>query len=285
MDAEKAPSVPADVDLSKPNSARLYDWYLGGSGNFEVDREFGRRIMAEFPLVRPTAVSNRRWLGRVVRAAARAGITQFLDLGSGVPTVGNVHEIAAQELGDGPARVVYVDNEHVACAHAQLTLEDQHAQHWCGVVQADFRHPQAVLAHPETQRLLDFTAPVCVMFASVLHFIGPGDDPAGLVQRYRATLAAGSWIAVSQPTDEIEDPEAAEGMRTIMRSYAAAGTPAWTRTHREVAAWFDAFTLVEPRLSRAPDWRPELDADPELASDEAQVRDCYWCVVGQVPTS
>lgn len=285
MDFDQAPTVPATVDVSKPNSARLYDWYLGGKQNFAADREFGKRILAEFPLVSLTARSNRRWLGRVVRAAARSGISQFLDLGAGVPTVGNVYEIAAHELGEAGARVVYVDNEHVAAAHAQITLEQQQVQHWCGVVQEDYRHPEAIRTHPETQRLLDRTQPICVLFASVLHFIGPGDDPAGLLHRYRAGLAPGSWVAVSQPTDEIADPATAEQLRTIFDSYTRVGTPSWLRTHREVASWFDGFTLVEPGLVRAPDWRPDIADDPAIRNDEDQVRDCYWCAVGKIPAS
>src|SRR5438067_9489970 len=135
-DDDSAPPAPAGVDTDKPSVARTYDWFLGGTHNYAVDREFGRQVLSLFPLVQPIARSNRAWMNRVVRAAVDAGIRQFLDLGSGVPTVGNVHEVVRDALPAGErAGVVYVDYEEVAAAHARITLETEGATDWAGFIQ------------------------------------------------------------------------------------------------------------------------------------------------------
>src|SRR5436309_11683831 len=145
-----APPAPAGVDTEKPSAARVYDWYLGGTQNWAVDREFGRKAVALFPHIRPLCRQSRTMMNRIVRAALDAGCRQFLDLGSGVPTVGNVHEVVRETLPeDEQAAVVYVDYEEVAAAHARITLETEGVRGWAGFVQADLRDPKGVLADPE----------------------------------------------------------------------------------------------------------------------------------------
>lgn len=280
-DEGQAPAAPDGVVLDRPSAARLYDYYLGGDANFEVDRSYGRRFAAEFPLLKPVALTNRRWLGRVVQAALDAGIRQFLDLGSGIPTVGAVHRIIEQAPGvDGrTARVVYVDYEPVAVTHSHTLLEQDDAGDWAGAVQADYRDPEAVYAHETTRRLLDLTQPVCVTMASVLQFVGGGDRPDAFIGAYLEPLAAGSWLAANQPTvDDAPETGAAE-LRTLFDSYGQAGAPAWLRARDEFADWFTGLRLLEPGIVHATDWRP--DDQPQVA--EQQARPYYWSAVGEKP--
>lgn len=278
---DHAPPPPEQADLEKPSAARIYDWYLGGASNYAVDREFGKKAVATFPLIRPMARSNRNWLGRVVRAALDAGITQFLDVGSGIPTVGNVHQLVADTLGPGRGRVVYVDSEPVAAAHAQLILEREQAEQWAGIVQEDLRNPEAIFTNPTTRRLLDPAQPVCVLLVSVLHFIGGADDVPAVIAGYRDQLAAGSWLGLSHITVDDTTPEQAAQLETLREAYKNTQNPAWIRTRDELASWFAGFDFVEPGLVHLTDWRPKPHRR-ELVLD-ADVRPFYWAGVGQLP--
>lgn len=277
----RAPAAPDGVVLDQPSAARLYDYYLGGYANFEVDRSYARRFAAEFPLLAPVALTNRRWLGRVVQAALAAGIRQFLDLGSGIPTVGSVHQVIAgtPEVDERAARVVYVDYEPVAVTHSQTLLGQDDAEQWAGAVQADYRDPEAVYGHAITRRLLDLDRPVCVTMASVLQFVGDGDRPDVFIRRYLEPLAAGSWLAANQPTVDDAPPAGAAEIRTLFDSYRQAGTPAWLRGRGEFTAWFDGLTLLEPGVVHATDWRP--DGQPQIVEQDA--RPYYWSAVGEKP--
>lgn len=277
--AEQAPEAPEFVDLDRPSAARIYDWYLGGAQNFALDREFGKRMIEQFPLIQPAVVSNRRWLGRVVRAALDAGITQFLDLGAGIPSVGPPHQFVRDAVGD-QGRVVYVDYEPVAYAHATLLVEREGAQQWCGVLDADYRTPEAVLGHEVTRSLLDFTRPVCVLLASVLQFVGDQDDIPGTLASYRDRLSPGSWMAISHPAVDDADPDEVAKAMPVARSYQDTQNPLWVRDRDEIAGWFAGLDMVEPGLTHAVDWRPdEADADEQ----EARVRPFYWAGAGAVP--
>src|SRR5437764_3651877 len=171
---DAAPVAPAGVDTTKPSAARIYDWYLGGDHNWAVDREFGKRAVQLWPGMKAMARRNRAFMNRVVEAALDAGIRQFLDLGSGVPTVGNVHEILRRRLPQNPdATVVYVDYEPVAAAHSTLILEQDEATGWAGLVQRDLRDPQAIVEDDATRALIDFDQPLCVLMIAVMHFVGP----------------------------------------------------------------------------------------------------------------
>jgi O-methyltransferase involved in polyketide biosynthesis len=279
-----APIAPAGVDTEKPSAARIYDWYLGGDQNWAVDREFGRKAEQLWPLIKPTARHNRAWMNRVVEAALDAGIRQFLDLGSGVPTVGNVHEIIKRRLPEGEdATVVYVDYEPVAAAHSTLILERDGATDWAGLVQRDLRDPRAIFRDQETKRLLDFDEPVCVMIVSVLHFIGPDDNPGKVLDAYKSHVAPGSWLALSHASveDAPEESEDTAAVRRLIATYQNTSNPMWLRNRAQIAAWFDGWEMVEPGISRLYQWRP----DHEATELEIKASPFGWCGAARKPSS
>ncbi|GGP75256.1 SAM-dependent methyltransferase [Saccharothrix coeruleofusca] len=248
-----SPSEPrSDVDLSVPSAARAYDYFLGGAHNFAVDREFADQVLRIAPSVPAVTRLNRSFLRRVVEFCLDQGIRQFLDLGSGIPTVGNVHEIAAQT--DPACRVVYVDYEPVAYAHAKQLL----AGHpFATIIQADIRAPEKVLEHPDTRRLIDFSQPVALLMVGVLLFISDEDRPAELIAAYRERLAPGSFLAISHIASEQAAPELQAEVGRLVDAYAAADEYVHVRTHAEILRWFEGADLVEPGLVRLPDWRPD----------------------------
>lgn len=278
---ESAPEAPAEVDTEKPSAARIYDWYLGGNQNWAVDREFGKRAVEVFPHARELARQNRDFLGRVVKAAIAAGIRQFLDLGSGVPTVGNVHEIVRDNLPAGErASVVYVDYEPVAAAHSTVLLEQDGSTDWAGLVQADLRETDAVLGHRTTKRLIDFRRPVCLLLIGVLHFIGADDRPDDIVERYRRRLAPGSWLAVSHFTDEDLPDEGVAIVHQLVEAYQRTSNPLWIRGRAEIEPWFGGWPLVEPGFVPPADWR----ADKPLSSAGRRARPFGWSAVARRPS-
>lgn len=173
MQTPTEPPPPPELDLTRPNVARTYDYYLGGDNNWAIDREHGDHVIRNlWPEVRAAARQNRDFLRRAVTSAVGAGVRQFLDLGSGIPTVGNVHQVARRAAGDEDGlRVVYVDYEPVAAAHATVLLEREGLD-WAGIIEADLRAVNQVLRHDTTKRLLDFQQPVCLLLVAVLHFFG-----------------------------------------------------------------------------------------------------------------
>ncbi len=279
-DDDAAPVAPTGVDTEKPSAARIYDWYLGGTHNWAVDREFARKLEEQWRWVKPGARHNREFMNRVVRAALNAGIRQFIDLGSGVPTAGNVHEIVQEELEQGDqAKVVYVDYEPVAVAHAELILERHEATDWAGIIQADMRRPRDILRHPETRRLIDFDQPVCVMLMAVLHFAGPHDDPPSLVATYRNALAPGSWLGLSHMSFGGQAGEDADGLHWMVEQYRKTSNPVWMRDREEIEPLFGDWPLLEPGIVHLPDWRPVR----ELRRDEQGARPFAWCGVATHP--
>ncbi|MEU4740132.1 SAM-dependent methyltransferase [Actinosynnema sp. NPDC023658] len=254
--ADRLSWVPDDVDTALPSAARLYDYLLGGGHNFAADRELAERFLLAQPNGRTIARLNRAFLRRAVLHLVDAGVRQFLDLGSGIPTVGNVHEIA-QRAAPG-ARVVYVDFEDVAVAHSRMILGDDDRS---TVVQQDLTEPDAVLAEVRATGLLDFTEPVGVLAVGVFHFVPPGSDPAGVVAAYRDAVVPGSYLALSQFTSDLQ-PEEMAGIEAVMRDSA---NPMYSRTRAEITALFDGFELVEPGVVPLPLWRPEEGAAEEDA--------------------
>jgi SAM-dependent methyltransferase len=236
-----------------PAIARVYDYLLGGSHNFAADRAAARDFLARWPDAQLTMLANRAFLGRAVRyLAADAGIGQFLDIGSGIPTMGNVHEIA-QQAAPG-ARVVYVDNDPVAVAHSQALLaRNDHA----AAIQADLCRPRQILDHPDLRELLDLSEPAALLLVAVLHFLTDADDPAGLVAELRDALAPGSHIVISHGTTDGQPAHVAEAMRR----YAQTTAPFRPRSHGEILAFFDGFTLIAPGLVPVPRWRPAQPFD------------------------
>ena len=259
--------VPSGIDTSKANIARVYDYWLGGSHNFRADQDAARTLIAVEPNTRAGVRANRAFLGRAVRFLAReAGIRQFLDIGSGIPTAQNVHQIA-QEAAPG-SRVVYVDNDEVAVAHSRLLLETNPD---ATVIQADLREPAKILADPETQLLIDFTQPVALLLVAVLHFIPDAADPAGILATLREALVPGSYLVICHSSRDAR-PEIAESAGNVYTSRVAADL--CLRSRDEIAALFEGFSLVEPGLVWIPEWRPDSPADvPENPQR-------FWGLVG-----
>jgi hypothetical protein len=249
--------VPKDIDVSRPNAARVYDYLLGGACNFKVDREFAEKLLENNPEIEGAMRHNRAFLGRAVRFCVDQGIRQFLDLGSGVPTVGNVHEIA-QSTTPG-CRVVYVDHEPIAVAHSQLMLE--HNQDVDALL-ADMLDVDAVLGSEPVLRLIDFTQPVAVIMAAVLHFVPDSADPYTAVARYVENMAPGSFLVLSHGV-RVEQERVERGYRMYNQS----STPAGGRTREEIGAFMAGTDIVEPGLVWTTQWRPEFNprAEPEPA--------------------
>ncbi|HWE91681.1 MAG TPA: SAM-dependent methyltransferase [Pseudonocardiaceae bacterium] len=258
------------------NSARMYDYFLGGCHNFAVDRKTADLLERVYPGARITAYANRGFLRRVVRYLVSQGVDQFLDLGSGVPTAGNVHEIAQAAHPD--ARVVYVDVEPVAVKAAQRLLADNPN---ATTFRADLRDTRAILNHPEVESLLDLSRPVGVLMMSVLHFVPDSDDPAGVINDYRDAVLPGSFLALSHSTDapmRAEDVEQSD-LDGILDVFTSGGSPATLRPPAEVERFFAGWELVEPGVVPVFDWRPE-DPDEFVGSRD---RIPFWGGVGRKP--
>lgn len=249
MSGVERPSwAPEGIDLSRPSAARVYDYYLGGFHNFEVDRQMAQQAIGMWPDLPAIMQANRAYLRRVVRYLVSAGVDQFLDLGSGIPTSANVHTVAREARPD--ARVVYVDADPVAVAHSHAILDgDPHT----AVLQADLRDADAVLDHPDLTGLLDLDRPVAVLMFAVLHFVEETEAAAAAIARYRDRLAPGSHLAVSHATHEGR-PELSGTHQSLYRRTA---TPMTMRTRQDVASLFDGFDLVDPGLVWMAHWRPE----------------------------
>ncbi|HKT05051.1 MAG TPA: SAM-dependent methyltransferase [Rugosimonospora sp.] len=257
--------APESIDVTRPSAARVYDYILGGAHNFAVDRELGDELIRRSPDVAETMRANRVFLRRAVRYLAEQGIRQFLDIGSGVPTVGNVHEIAQQVSPE--STVVYVDMDPVAVAHSEAILEGNDR---AGVICADMREPELIKSRAAASGLIDFAAPVALLLAGVVHFIPDSDDPGGLVAQLRDPLVAGSYLLVSHTTYDGQPPEVVAAQQLAART----ATPLFPRTHAEVLSYFDGTELIDPGLVFIPLWRPdpgEVVEHPERTSAYAGV--------------
>ncbi|WP_416986500.1 SAM-dependent methyltransferase [Streptomyces sp. T028] len=254
---ERPAWAPRSIDISVPSVSRIYDYFLGGSHNFEVDREAARRAMEFAPGLPKIMQANRAFMRRAVRWAAGEGITQFLDVGSGIPTFGNVHEVA-QAASPG-ARVVYVDHDPVAVAHSQAVLEgNEHA----GVVAADLRKPQEILGSPVVRDLIDPERPVALLLVAILHFVEDADDPYAAVAELTEALAPGSVLVLTHASYE-GMPVAREQSEAMVDVYKDIRLPLIMRTRDEVARFFEGYDMVEPGLVPMPYWRPETDPQDE----------------------
>lgn len=262
------------VDHDQPSAARAYDYFLGGSSNFEVDRQFADQVKKIAPSSVPVTSLNRSFLRRAVEYLLGRGVRQFLDLGSGIPTVGNTHQIA-ERLGITDARTVYVDNEAVAFHHAQLMLADSPNT---TILQADMRDVPAVLSHPETRRLLDFGQPVALLVVGVLLYFPDSDDPGGMIRAYRERLSGGSYVAISTLTDEHAPDDLRTELAALRAMYEQVGEAVYPRDHADILRWFDGLELVEPGLVELPSWHTD---DPNELTNEAHT--LGYGGVGRVP--
>lgn len=258
--------ITGEIDMENPNSARMYDYYLGGSANFAVDREAADAAEAIMPHARDYAKANRAFLGRAVAHLASQGIDQFLDLGSGIPTVGNVHEVAGRY--NPGVRVAYVDYEAVAVAHARLLLGDDPL---VSISQADIRHPDQVLSARGVARLLDFGRPVGVLAVAILPFVPDQNEAVALTAAYRRACVPGSYLVVSHISALSATPEQVVATEEIM---ARTPTPARWRSPAEIAELLTGYTLIPPGLVPNPLWKPTHEPD----EDEVHSSNAYGAV-------
>lgn len=266
---ERPAWAPQGIDLNVPSVSRMYDYYLGGSHNFEVDRETARRAIEAWPGLPKIMQANRAFMRRAIRFAVSEGVTQFLDIGSGIPTFGNVHDVARSL--EPTARVVYVDNDPVAVAHSRAVLKgDEHV----GIVSADFRSPQDILESPEVETLLDLDKPVALMLVALLHFIEEKHEPHKAVAELARHLAPGSLLVLSHGSPE--GGPRRDGGIGLQNVYSTASAPLVIRTQEGIGRFFDGFDMVDPGVVSVPRWRP--DSSPEL---EDAVVFCGFAGVGR----
>jgi hypothetical protein len=258
--------VPPGVDTKRANVARVYDYWLGGSHNFLADQDAARATAAVEPSIRVNARANRAFLGRAVRFLAASGIRQFLDIGSGIPTEGNVHEIAQQ--ADPAARVVYADIDPVAVAHSRAILAGNEN---ATVIEADLREPQNILLNAAVRDLIDFARPTGLLLVSVLHFLADAEDPWQIVATLRGTLAPGSYLVLAHGTSEGTPVVLRAAEKVYNRSVA---TSVHVRSRADILRFFDGFDLVDPGLVYIPEWRP--DSPEDVPEDPAR----FWALVG-----
>ncbi|MEV0621604.1 SAM-dependent methyltransferase [Nonomuraea sp. NPDC050404] len=272
MADDEREQAPKGIDTTKPNVSRVYDFMLGGKDNYAADRWMAERALEIAPDAPEAARANREFLGRVVRfLTAEAGIRQFLDIGSGLPTQGNVHEIA-QSAAAG-TRVVYVDHDPTVLVHGRAMLA---VDAGTTVVEADLRDPDAIIDHPEVRELIDFSRPVGLLLFAILHHLADEENPAAIAARLVDHLPPGSYLAVSHfHNPGLAHPEVSKQAFAAEKIFnETLGTGRW-RTREEILTYFDGLDLLDPGLVPLPEWRPDSD-------DQAEPGITYHTFVGAV---
>jgi SAM-dependent methyltransferase len=262
--------VPQRIDMNMPHPARMHDYWLGGCHNFAADRELAEKIMAVMPEIEDVARLNQSFLRRAALFLVESGIRQFLDIGSGIPTVGNLHEIV--QRADPDCRVVYVDGDPVAVAHTELILETAKG---AAVLQGDVRDVAGILAAEQTRQLLDIAQPIGLI-APMLHFMPDSSDPACMLAGYRDRLAPGSYLVLAHGTDDPRVP----GLGAAVEAYAATRYRIYSRTHAEILSLCAGFDLVEPGLVGFGEWRPTGPGDQSTIPG---VNSLLYAAVGRKP--
>ncbi|MGF7239021.1 MAG: SAM-dependent methyltransferase [Frankia sp.] len=254
---EPAAEQPIDVHSDRPTPARMYDYFLGGKDNFKVDREAASKVDAALGRTMTFDIvwENRRFLQRATRWLASCGIDQFIDIGAGLPTQGNVHEIAQGINPD--ARVVYVDNDPIVLAHGRALLATNQTT---TVITADARSPREILTHGDTQALIDFSRPVAVLFIALFHFIVDAENPEQILASVLDGLAPGSYLALSHLTT---DGPPSEGIARTEAAYQNATSPIIFRPRSTIESYFSGLDVVEPGIVRPWQWRPGDDDSPQ----------------------
>ena len=269
------PQVPPGMDTSRPTPARIYDYMLRGNQHFEVDQMAAEQILKAAPEIRDAAFSNRGFHQRAAKWIAEQGVRQFIDIGSGLPTVGNTHQVVQQVHPD--ARVVYVDNDPMVALHSQAIIE---AGSTIAVICGDLREPASLMADPELRRLIDPSQPTGLLITGVMMFVSDESDPYGLVSGYVQEMAPGSYLSLSHLTDENKPPAAAEGFRRV---FDTATEHLYFRNRAEVGRFFDGLEIVPPYEGAKPEitftgiWGAE---DTTLADSDGSR--WLYCGVGKI---
>ncbi|MFR9723645.1 SAM-dependent methyltransferase [Streptomyces sp. MS19] len=243
------------IDVTRPSIARAYDAILGGKDNYAVDRELADAIVTQLPGAQVIAFDNRRVLARAIAAMSAAGVRQFIDIGSGLPTADNVHQVAQRHAPE--SRVVYVDNDPVVLAHGRALLAENDRT---TVITGDLRDPAAIIGHEDTRRLIDFGQPVAVVLSAILHHLNDDEDPLALARYWRDAVPSGSHVYISHFRSE-NDPGSARLEAILQQSL---GRGRW-RTDAEIEELFEGLTLLEPGIVPCALWRPEGEGVPELS--------------------
>jgi S-adenosyl methyltransferase len=262
-----SPLAPPGIDTTVAHPARMLNYVLGGTANFPVDRETAERRLKVLPGWRTSAQQNRQFHGRAIRLLAHAGITQFLDIGAGLPAAETVHGIA--QTVNPACRVAYVDSDPLVLVHAR-TLLPSRPEGRISYSQADLREPDRILADPDVRGTLDLSQPVALMLLAVLHFIPDADDPVGIVRTLLAALPAGSYLVASHPTQDFDPARGEQATQVGNR----AGVPVWLRTRAEFTGFFAGLDLLDPGVALVSDWRP----DPGQPRPEPHLVTCYGAV-------
>lgn len=265
-------TLPSDAQLDRPSVARIYDYLLGGYHNFEIDRKTADHFMSIFPDLALTAQLNRAFLRRAATFVSKQGIDQFLDLGSGIPTVGNVHEIVQQYQPD--ARTVYVDIEPVAVSHAETLLADDPNT---AAILGDVRRPYEILDHPITNQLIDFSRPVGLLAVAMIHYVTDDEEAERVLNVIKDRLVSGSYLVVGVWTYDDAPRDVMEQYAQMTKMLTVQGAP---RPLATVERYFDGFELLEPGIVHGPAWRPD-DLDDWILNEPG--RSVSWVGVARKP--
>jgi O-methyltransferase involved in polyketide biosynthesis len=254
--------VLSDIEdsLDKPSAARVYDYFIGGNTNYAIDREFGDRVIRLIPLIAEYAKTCRQFLGRAVRHCAEAGLHQFVDIGSGLPTAGNVHEVADEARPQHDTRVLYIDNEPIALAHSKRLLSDTADPERHYAMAGDLLDPEDLWDRVAGNGLIDLNEPIVLVLSAVLHFIKDEQNPDFVLDYYRSQLPSGSRLVLSQMTDENPvDEEERIALEKLYDYYARTTNPGQLRTAQEFIRFFGDWEMVKPGLVYAPAWHAGKD--------------------------
>ncbi|WP_051939198.1 SAM-dependent methyltransferase [Phaeacidiphilus oryzae] len=274
--AEEWAPVGRDLRTDLPHTARMYDYYLGGKDNFPADRAAAEKIRALFPDTFTAARANRRFMVRAARYAAEEGITQFLDIGTGIPTSPNLHEVAQ---GIHPAaRIVYVDNDPIVLAHARALLTST-PQGRTTYIDADLRDPETILSSPQLTRTIDPKRPIALFLMAVLHFVPDSDRPHQTVQRLKEMLPSGSMLVLSHSTADFVAPEMLTHRKDTEDAYATGGTSLALRSGEEIMRFLSGLDPVEPGLCPVHEWRSTAPEDLALSRERVP----FYAAVARKP--
>jgi hypothetical protein len=266
------PELPQDINTDVAHPARVYDYWLGGKDNFPADRALAEHIMEAIPTMRTMAAANRAFLSRAVRyLAEEAGIRQFLDIGTGIPTSPNVHEVAQAVAPD--SRVVYVDNDPIVLAHARALLTSQEAGE-TSFIGADLQQPKSILDHPTLTSTLDLSQPVAVMLVAVLMYFRDTDNPNPfeMVATLLEAMPPGSYLAITHPTADFN----AEAMGGAVAAAERSGVTLVPRNHAETEKFFAGLDVVDPGVTPVLSWRPDKPPDDPRSA-------YYWAGIARKP--
>jgi O-methyltransferase involved in polyketide biosynthesis len=271
--ADHGEALKAIADsLDRPSAARIYDYFIGGDTNYAIDREFAEKVRKRLPLMGEYCKTSRGFLGRAVREVSQLGITQFVDIGSGLPTAGNVHEVADDTREEYDTHVLYIDNEPIALAHSEVLLADTADPDRHQAIAADFLDPDELWDEVRQSEIIDTDKPVALVINAVMHFIKDDQGPDALLAFYRNQLAPGSMLILSQMTNEnpVNEDER-QALLDLIGYYETTTNPAVMRSMAEFSRFFGDWPLLEPGLVYAPAWHPDEDTLFAASPSESRV--------------